>query len=147
MTRLLMLSFLACLYVPAMSLADDGKDNCGQQAKSRGLKGKARSEFMKSCTHARKHGHGKHERDEDNLSKAHPAPVQPVPNAPPAAAQTQAAQPAPQPQAQPAPQSVPQPQVAQPSPQPAPKPSVAQTQPSPKPAQRQVNTAVRQQRN
>jgi hypothetical protein len=131
MVRLIGLTLLACLCLPGLSLANDGKDNCGQQANAQGLKGTARKDCMQACTHAGKHGHSGHERDRDHVSKAHRVPSQPA---------TDAQAPAPQPP------------VAQPSASPAPQPPVAHRKPAQQPAQQQVNVPIpdstaRQQRN
>ena len=142
--RLIILTLLACIYAPALSLADDDnnkqgkkdkKDNCGQQANAQGLKGKARKDFMKVCTQDKqkkeKLSVGK-DGDQDGGKRKMPVQGQPAPTpSQPAPPPPVATQPAPQPPApsQPAPTTTSQPPTPS---QPAPPPPVA-TQPAPQP--------------
>jgi hypothetical protein len=121
--RLITFTLLACLSLPFVSFADDGKDNCGQQANAKGLKGKARKDFMKACTQANKEDRSEVGDKSKKPTKIEPAqaPSQPAPQPP---ATTQPA-PLPPVASQPTPQS---PSATQPAPKPAP-PSTSTSQP------------------
>jgi hypothetical protein len=60
MFRILVLFVSLLVAMPALADKDKGKnrgndpDNCGQQANEKGLKGKARKDFMKACTQGEK---------------------------------------------------------------------------------------------
>ncbi|MCC7547998.1 MAG: hypothetical protein IT532_09545 [Burkholderiales bacterium] len=53
MLRTLWLSLALFVAVPAVADEGKGKDNCGQLANEKGLKGKERKAFMKECTHGK----------------------------------------------------------------------------------------------
>lgn len=48
--RVVMAVMVVCMSVSLLSAAEDRVATCGQQANERGLKGQARSAFMKECT-------------------------------------------------------------------------------------------------
>lgn len=143
--RLIILTLLACIYAPGLSLADDDnnkqgkkdkKDNCGQQANAQGLKGKARKDFMKVCTQDKQNKEklsvGK-DGDQDGGKRKMPVQGQPAPTPSQPAPPPVATQPAPQPPApsQPAPTTTSQPPApSQPGPT---MPTQAPTASKPKP--------------